>query len=284
MKTTLKQLMSYLAVLFVSALLRIRLARYFLDLVNTTSQNNKLLIKHEDIDLNFYVPNTLSRYRASTFSTKEPETLKWIDEFEEGANLWDIGANIGLYSCYAASKKGSHVVAFEPSVFNLELLCKNIYINKLDNLVRIFPLALSDGEGFGKFYLSNIIQGGALSTFGEPLGHDGNELKPIFQYSIYGISLDFAVYSLGLDPPDYLKIDVDGIEHLILKGATRLLKEVKSILVEINDQFIEQSELTRSILVSNNFEMIAKLHSETVENSKDFNAVFNQIWINKNYK
>jgi hypothetical protein len=145
-------------------------------------------------------------------------------------------------------------------------------------------LALSEREGFETFYLSNIIQGGALSAFGDPLGHDGNELKPIFQYNIYGISLDFAVYSLGLDPPDYLKIDVDGIEHLILKGATKLLQEVKSILVEINDRFIEQSEQTRSILVSNNFEMIAKLHSETVENSKDFNMVFNQIWINKKYK
>jgi FkbM family methyltransferase len=281
-KVFLKKIMSYIAFLVIYFLDRSFITRNLIDLINLEIQSRVLTIKHGATSLVIYVPNILSRYRASTFSTKEPETLKWIDSFEKGAKFWDIGANVGLYSCYAAAKKGSHVVAFEPSVFNLELLSKNIFKNKLENLVKIFPLALTDGEGFQKFYLSTITQGGALSAFGAPLGYDGKELNPIFIYSVYGISLDFAVLSMKLEPPDYLKIDVDGIEHLILKGATSFLRSIKSILVEINDKFIEQSDITSSILIENNFELIAKLHSVTVENSKDFNTVFNQIWINKN--
>ena len=43
--------------------------------------------------------------RAYTFYTKEPETVDWIDKFNNGSNFIDIGANIGIYSLYAASKK-----------------------------------------------------------------------------------------------------------------------------------------------------------------------------------
>ena len=55
--------------------------------------------------LNFYI-NYYTSLRVNTFYSKEPETLKWIDNFNEDKNIifWDIGANIGLYSIYAALK------------------------------------------------------------------------------------------------------------------------------------------------------------------------------------
>ncbi len=62
----------------------------------------------------------------------------------EGAVFWDVGSNIGLYSCYAAKARGIRVFACEPSVFNLELLAKNIYLNELVEKVVIVPLPLSD--------------------------------------------------------------------------------------------------------------------------------------------
>ena len=86
---------------------------------------------YKDIKLNFTVPNTLNKYRIDTYSTKEPETLEWIDAISEGSILWDIGANVGLYSCYAAKARNCQVFAFEPSVFNLELLARNLFINGL---------------------------------------------------------------------------------------------------------------------------------------------------------
>ena len=72
-------------------------------------------VRHHGTQLTFAVPNRLNRFRIDTFSTKEPETLDWIDAIQEGSVLWDIGANVGLYSCYAAKARRCRVVAFEPS-------------------------------------------------------------------------------------------------------------------------------------------------------------------------
>ena len=85
-------------------------------------------VKYNDIKMQFAVPNHLNQYRVDTFSIKEPETLNWIDSLPEESELWDVGANIGLYSIYAAKKKKCNVFSFEPSVFNLELLAKNIFV------------------------------------------------------------------------------------------------------------------------------------------------------------
>ena len=73
--------------------------------------------KNKAIKLTLFTPNWICRYRADSFSTKEPETLEWIDNSEENGGLFDIGANVGLYSLYyAVSNKGKAYV-FEPSVF-----------------------------------------------------------------------------------------------------------------------------------------------------------------------
>ena len=62
----------------------------------------ELIINNKETS--FFCPNELSKWRVETLYTKEPETLEWIDEFEQNKEIifWDIGANIGLYSIYAA--------------------------------------------------------------------------------------------------------------------------------------------------------------------------------------
>ena len=44
------------------------------------------------------ITNHITQYRADTFSSKEPKTLKWIEQFEDNKCFWDVGANVGLYS------------------------------------------------------------------------------------------------------------------------------------------------------------------------------------------
>ena len=65
----------------------------------------KLPVKHRG-EIIFYIRNfgLGTRFRALTFSDKEPETLTWIDGFVDGETLLDIGANIGIYTLYAAKK------------------------------------------------------------------------------------------------------------------------------------------------------------------------------------
>ena len=96
-------------------------------------------IKILDKNVKFFTPNYITNVLIDKFYTKEPETLEWIDSFEKEENkiiFWDIGANIGLYSIYAALKYTNiEVVSFEPSTSNLRILTRNISINKLEEKI-----------------------------------------------------------------------------------------------------------------------------------------------------
>ena len=65
------------------------------------------MVEHHGVSMAFTIPNRLNQSRADSFATKEPETLDWIDGLPGGCTLWDVGANVGLYSVYAAKKEGA---------------------------------------------------------------------------------------------------------------------------------------------------------------------------------
>ena len=203
--------------------------------------------------------------------------MKWIEKFSENSTLWDIGANVGLYSCYAAKLKNINVYAFEPSIFNLEILTKNVFLNQLSNNVTIVPFPLTDKLKESEFKMTSADRGGSGSTFGEDYKYDGSKLKKEFNYKMLGLSMNDCVNILKMKQPDYIKIDVDGIEHLILEGGNQILKKTKSILVEVDESFITQVERTKKYLTEAGLKLIEKKHSDLIEKSK-FKSVFNQIW------
>ena len=123
--------------------------------ISNRQRNRIQKIRYNSEDYIFATPNELCKWRVKTFSSKEPETLAWIDSFKSESIFWDIGANVGLYSVYAA-KKGHEVYSFDPSVFNLEVLARNSNLNNLNDHIHIVPVALSDKTGFGK--MNMIIQ------------------------------------------------------------------------------------------------------------------------------
>lgn len=224
---------------------------------------------HKDVELNLSIPNGITRYRARTFSTKEPETLDWIDNFEKNSVFWDVGANIGLYSLYAA-KKNHQTYCFEPSFFNLEFLARNINLNNLTDNILILPIALNDKNKMSKLKLSSTVWGSAHSTFDKNYTSDGNKINEKMIYQTVGFSMNDIAEIQKLPHPDYLKIDVDGIEHLILKGGNKLLKNIKSVLVENSNNFFEQTDGIKNILD----ELGLKL-SEEIKIDPNYS---NQIW------
>lgn len=230
-------------------------------------------VEHSQSGFNghFYVPNSILKYRADTFSIKEPETLKWIDSMPSGSVLWDIGANVGLYSIYAARMVQARVIAFEPSIFNLEWLGRNIYLNRLQTRISVVPVALSDKCSLNTFMMSNTDWGGALSTFGEKFDQDGKDLKAVFEYVTVGLTLAAAFKYFSLPKPTHVKIDVDGLEHLILRGAGDVLSYPQQILVEVNDAFIAQATETSDILRGAGFRLEYKFDLG-VPNQ------YNQLW------
>ncbi len=277
MKKILKIILKKFAKCFIAILNTNKIGRYFNEYLSKYIFDQKKVVKHNSVKLVFYSPNRINRFRIETFSSKEPETLRWIENFEENSVFWDIGANVGLYTCYAAKVKNTSVYAFEPSVFNLEILMKNVFLNQLYKKVTVVPLPLANKIEESEFNMSSTDHGGASSTFGQDYKHDGSKFKKEFHYKMLGVSMNDCVNVLKMKQPNYIKIDVDGIEHLILEGGNQVLKKTKSVLVEIDENFTLQVNKTKQYLTDSGLKLIEKKHSDLIKKSK-FKSVYNQIW------
>jgi len=257
-----------------------RIGRYLFEQIISTTMEEMREVSHDGLTLWFAAPNSLCDWRAKTFSTKEPETLEWIDSIPQGSVLWDVGGNIGLYSVYAAKRRNCRVWAFEPSVFNLELLARNIFANGLTDQVCIVPLALSDKLSASQMRMTTTEWGGALSTFSQNFGWDGKVIRQVFEFQTIGLSMEDAAQKLAIPQPDYIKMDVDGLEHFILKGGVSVLKNVRGILIEVNDDFREQADQCQALLSEAGLVLKEKRHSEMIAtNTQGFQNSYNQIWI-----
>ena len=280
MNTTIRNALRKIANASVTLAGKTTLGRHLYGQIVNNAMNRTQTVTHGGLNLTFSVPNALSKFRADSFSTKEPETLEWIDGIREGSVLWDIGANVGIYTCYAAIARGCRVFAFEPSVFNLELLARNIFLNRLTEQVTIIPLPLSEGLAMSRLNMTSTAWGGALSTFGQTYGHDGEAIRKVFEIPTIGLSMVDVVRFLKIPQPDYIKMDVDGIEHLILKGGMPVLLAAKGVLIEINDAFAAQAEDATKYLLDAGFLLECKRHASYLDSDTGAaRFTFNQIWV-----
>lgn len=237
-------------------------------------------------NVNFFIPSPITKWRVETFFSKEPETLEWIDNFDKNKKIkfWDIGGNIGLYSIYAAIKyQNIDITVFEPSTSNLQILSRNISINKLNEKIKICQIPLTNKENlFLSMKESQLEEGGALNCYGEDFNFEGKKFIEKNSYKIYGTSINYFLNNKILEIPNYIKIDVDGIEHLILLGASKWLKNlnIRGLSIEINDNFKDQHDKVLKIMKKNNFKILHKKHNEKIflnkvsKFSKSYNYVF----------
>ena len=250
---------------------------YLVDIIYEKILEKKKSIKIGDINLIFFIPNRITLERVNTFFTKEPEIIKWIESFKINSTFFDIGSNIGLYSCLAAKTKRSKVFSFEPSPLNLEVLTKNIFINNLNDQITIVKNPLHSENKISSMNFSNQQIGGALSTFSENFGFDGKKMNTVFSYNTNSFTLDNFVNFYKLVNPNYIKIDVDGIEHLILKSSLNTLKNVESVFVEINENFEDQNKKVKEILERSGLKLIER-HKSINSSNINYNKIFNEIW------
>lgn len=187
--------------------------------------------------ISFYCMNDLSRWRATTLLEKEPETIEWIDKFDVGDVFWDIGANVGVYTLYAAAANKGPVVAFEPSSSNYSILNRNIEINEFSKQTAAYCIAMSDECKIDVLYMQSTDFGGSLSSFGDPIDHNGNTFSASFLQGMVGFSPDQFVSQFDAPFPNRLKIDVDGIEDRIIAGSTNILADtrLKSVSIELDE-------------------------------------------------
>jgi len=182
----------------------------------------------------FSTPNLMTAWRVESLFTKEPDTIDWIAGFANDAVLVDIGANVGMYTVWAAKTRGVRVFAFEPESQNFALLNRNIARNQIDDHVVAFCASLSDTVGFGRLALPGFMYGGSGNQYSDT-GKIASKHKLYLQGS-YSSTLDTLVEQQLIPVPTHVKIDVDGIEPKIVNGARRTFadKQVRSVLIEVD--------------------------------------------------
>jgi FkbM family methyltransferase len=163
--------------------------------------------------------------------------VQWLNQHVgAGDVVYDIGANVGAFSLIAAIARGAHVVSFEPGYANFARLCENIALNRCGDRVLAVPLPLSDANGPIRFLYKGGVEAGHSRhkcagrwTFKRRGGVKSNE------QAMCGIRLDDARTLLSLPVPSHLKLDVDGSELAVLRGANETLNDntLRTLLVEV---------------------------------------------------
>lgn len=171
-------------------------------------------------DLNLFVSNKDSGLGLMLRSKGEFEPVQsklFTRAIKKGDVIFDIGANIGYYTVLASKLvdlKGK-VYAFEPDPDNLKLLEKNILLNKCSNVV-VVPMAVSERAG--------------TLTFKKDLSNPGeSKISEKGNVKVKATTLDKFITSRRIKKIDLIKVDVEGAEINVLKGARTLIgrKDIK---------------------------------------------------------
>ncbi|MEO1511840.1 MAG: FkbM family methyltransferase [Planctomycetota bacterium] len=179
-------------------------------------------------------PSEMTRRRLETLLTKEPGTIAWIDAFSDDDAFWDVGANVGVYSLYAASRGVGAVLAIEPLLENATLLSSNILLNGFESRIAVLNAGLSNTSGRRHLLVRDPTAGASGSTLGEPVTFRGKRFEPRKRQAVLTTTLDALAHEHGA--PAHLKIDVDGLEPEILDGGRKLLGDpaLRSVLIELD--------------------------------------------------
>jgi FkbM family methyltransferase len=168
-------------------------------------------------------------------------------------------------------------ITFPKLIFLLEFNNRN-----KSHKIKIFQIPVGNKKNkFLTMRESAFMEGSALHTFGENFNYEGKKFSSNNSYKIYGTTINYLINQKILDIPDYIKIDVDGIEHEILEGANLYLKnlKIKSLLIELNKDFKKQFNSAMKILSKNKFKLKYQINSSSNSIKKDkFSNTFNFIF------
>jgi FkbM family methyltransferase len=167
----------------------------------------------------------------------EEDLIAWLDStLEPTSVLFDVGANVGFYSLYAAHAcSGVRVFAFEPAPLNFARLANNIHYNRAHSVTAL-PLGLSDRHAIVSFTSTHVVAGGW--SHGGILQRDSEDARESeLKTACVVDTLDRLVASEQLVTPTHLKIDVDGPEMQVLRGASQTLhgSGIRHVMVEGRD-------------------------------------------------
>ncbi|KAK4265200.1 hypothetical protein QN277_026283 [Acacia crassicarpa] len=179
-------------------------------------------------------------FRKPDISVTIQEVLERMKSEGRHGFVVDVGANVGMAS-FAASAMGFRVLAFEPVFENLQKICEGIYFNRVAELVTVFQAAASDRLGEITFHkLVGRLDNSAVSATGAKLAFQSNEEVAL---QVNSVPLDEVIPES--EQVLLLKIDVQGWEYHVLKGASKLLSrkasEAPYLIYEEDERLLKAS-------------------------------------------
>ncbi|MGC1798497.1 MAG: FkbM family methyltransferase [Candidatus Acidiferrales bacterium] len=155
----------------------------------------------------------------------EPPVFTLLKELiHPGSVILDVGANVGVLTMFMArwSDPRGQVHAFEPNPVSRQVLIEHLRLNELSDKVTVCPVALSDVEGMTAFYTADTSGKSSLSEAN--IGLDAKQIQvPVTTIDAYCRSLNIR--------PSLIKIDVEGFEFSVLKGAMNSLREFGPVVL-----------------------------------------------------
>ena len=169
------------------------------------------------------------RYWLAPFGERPCESLliNAAETVKPGSVVWDVGANMGLFSFASAGLAGAdgRVYAFEPDAVLGRLLRRSSRLNPQAAPVDVIPCAISDTVSLARFHVAQRSRAANyLDGFGSTQTGGVRESEIVLT-----ASLDWMAERIP--PPDVIKIDVEGAESNVFRGAAQLLKTKRPILV-----------------------------------------------------
>ena len=198
--------------------------------------------------LQFYLPQSGSGWSGAIVRGEYERPL--LAQFEELARaaargkgagvLYDIGAHVGFFSCAWLRLGGNRVEAFEPVPANARIVAETAARNGLEGL-RVHALALGHFTGSGTLMANTENLGKASMAYVQDVGgvdvqREGRVYRDAEASAVNVWKLDEVVRKHGLAHPELIKIDVEGAESKVLKGAWELIAKCRpALLIEIHN-------------------------------------------------
>jgi FkbM family methyltransferase len=179
-------------------------------------------------------PDAALKFWRRDLDRTDPALFDWATEFTKtGDVVWDVGANVGLFSFAAASVSGARgqVLAIEADLRLVEMLRRSARAQDTERApVVVLPAAVSDRVGTARFV---IAARGRSANHLEGTSGNSQAGGPRETTLAMTVNLDWLLERFPA--PAVLKIDVEGAEHQVLQGGRALLEKVRPIvLCEVN--------------------------------------------------
>jgi len=167
----------------------------------------------------------------------------------DGSVFFDVGAHIGYFSMKASRKVGpaGRVLSFEPNPETLKLLRDNVAANHTAN-VTVEPIACTDSDQMLTLYAADIVNTGASSLSSANATITAAAPKA---YSVRGRPIDDVVRELQLSRVDVIKVDVEGAEVSVMRGALDTLRRFHpKVVIEVSPRQLASFQTTPADLIA----------------------------------